>query len=283
MPDATPRTTIGFCWFWLAFASLLSVLGNIIHALLKGPIGYGVLPAVIAAVPPVVLLGSTHFLGLLIKSRRHRVTRATLAVYLAFLTLTVAIAGCAFWLSFDALRDLAVTLGTDPNNAGLFPLIIDFSITASTLALLYLTSDSAPAAHYGRTSHAAESGSPQTQPAPERHVQARVEQQLHDAPDLTDNHDVALITTTEDADRQELPTGAYESSGYDFSDYAAKLVQEGRTQQPPEVVARVLDLHQSGMTTFAIANSFNPKLHRSTVTRIIDASREDLDSKALAI
>lgn len=282
MPDAIPRTTIGFCWFWLVFASLLSVLGNIIHALLKGPAGYGVLPAVMAAVPPVILLGSTHFLGLLIKSRRHRVTRATLAVYLAFLILTVAIAGGAFWLSFDALRDLAVILGTDPNNAGVFPLIIDFSITASTLALLYLTTENTPTAHHARSPHAAENGSPQKQPVPAHHVPDLGEQ----LPDTqgTDNDDVALIaTTTEDTDRQELPTGGYHSSGYDFSDYAAKLVQEGRTQQPPEVVARVLDLHQSGMTTFAIANSFNPKLHRSTVTRIIDASREDLDSKALAI
>ena len=283
MPDATPRTTIGFCWFWLAFASLLSVLGNIIHAILKGPIGYGVLPAIIAAVPPVVLLGSTHFLGLLIKSRRHRVTRATLAVYLAFLILTVAIAGCAFWLSFDALRDLAVTLGTDPNNAGLFPLIIDFSITASTLALLYLTSEGAPAARHARSPHPAENGSPQEQSAAEHRVTIAAEPQISDTPAPESNDDVTLIATTEAVDRQELPIGGYDSSGYDFSDYARKLVREGRTQQPPEVVARVLDLHQSGMTTFAIANSFDPKLHRSTVTRIVDASREDLDSKALAI
>lgn len=283
MPDATPRTTIGFCWFWLAFASLLSVLGNIIHAILKGPIGYGVLPAIIAAVPPVVLLGSTHFLGLLIKSRRHRVTRATLAVYLAFLILTVAIAGCAFWLSFDALRDLAVTLGTDPNNAGLFPLIIDFSITASTLALLYLTSEGAPAARHARSPHPAENGSPQEQFAAEHRATIAAEPQISDTPAPESNDDVTLIATTEAVDRQELPIGGYDSSGYDFSDYARKLVREGRTQQPPEVVARVLDLHQSGMTTFAIANSFDPKLHRSTVTRIVDASREDLDSKALAI
>lgn len=283
MPDAIPRTTIGFCWFWLVFASLLSVLGNIIHALLKGPTGYGVLPAIMAAVPPVILLGSTHFLGLLIKSRRHRVTRATLAVYLAFLTLTVAIAGGAFWLSFDALRDLAVILGTDPNNAGVFPLIIDFSITASTLALLYLTSESVPAAHLTQAPHVAESGSPRTEPVPERHVPAVGEQQLPEDPEPTEDDDVALIATTATVDRQELPIGAINSSGYDFSDYAAKLVREGRTQQPPEVVARVLDLHQSGMSTFAIANSFEPRLHRTTVSRIIDASREDLDAKALAV
>lgn len=281
MPDAIPRTTIGFCWFWLVFASLLSVLGNIIHALLKGPTGYGVLPAIMAAVPPVILLGSTHFLGLLIKSRRHRVTRATLAVYLAFLTLTVAIAGGAFWLSFDALRDLAVILGTDPNNAGVFPLIIDFSITASTLALLYLTSESVPAAHLTQAPHLAESGSPQTELVPERHLPA-VGEQLPDDPEPTEHDDVALIATTGTVDRHELPIGAINSSGYDFSDYAAKLVREGRTQQPPEVVARVLDLHQSGMSIFAIANSFEPKLHRTTVSRIIDASREDLDAKALA-
>lgn len=277
VPDAIPRSTIGFCWFWLAFASALSILGNIIHAVLKGPAVYGVLPAVAAAVPPIVLLGSTHFLGLLIRSRRHRLTLVTRAVYLAVLALMVAIAGCAFWLSFDALRDLAVTLGTPTRNAGLVPLIIDFSITSSTLALLYLTSENAPATHQKPRLHGLESAQLQPNSLEVERATPPAEYALPETIPAV-SRDIAYPDESADTNTDtalDRPVASVASAGgYDFSDYAKQLVREGRTQQPAEVVAQVLDMHQSGMTAFAIANSI--KLHRSTITRIIDASREDL-------
>jgi Protein of unknown function (DUF2637) len=42
-------------------------------------------------------------------------------------------------LSFDALRDLAVSLGFHPDTAWLWPVAIDVSIAQSTLALLTLS------------------------------------------------------------------------------------------------------------------------------------------------
>jgi len=91
------------------------------------------LAAAAAVVPPAVLLGSTHSVAVLIKT--HRLG----ASYWCALLMTVALAGCAFVLSFDALRDLAVSLGFHPDTAWLWPVAIDVSIAQSTLALLTLT------------------------------------------------------------------------------------------------------------------------------------------------
>jgi hypothetical protein len=64
--------------------------------------------------------------------------------------MTVALAGCAFVLSFDALTALATSLGMTADRAWLWPCAIDLSIAQSTLALLSLTApnrarDGAPA------------------------------------------------------------------------------------------------------------------------------------------
>jgi hypothetical protein len=91
------------------------------------------LAAAAAVVPPAVLLGSTHSVAVLVKARRLG------ASYWCALLMTVALAGCAFVLSFDALRDLAVSLGFRPDTAWLWPVAIDVSIAQSTLALLTLT------------------------------------------------------------------------------------------------------------------------------------------------
>jgi len=91
-----------------------------------------VLAAAAALVPPAVLLGSTHSVAVLV--RAHRVGLH----YWCALAMTFVLAGCAFVLSFDALRELAVALGMPPGRAWLWPLAIDVSIANSTLALLSL-------------------------------------------------------------------------------------------------------------------------------------------------
>jgi len=110
----------------------MSVAGNVTHAIITAPRGAVALAAAAAVVPPAVLLGSTHSVALLVKTRRLG------ASYWCALVMTVALAGCAFVLSFDALRDLAVSLGFRPDTAWLWPVAIDVSIAQSTLALLTL-------------------------------------------------------------------------------------------------------------------------------------------------
>ena len=122
-----------FFWLWLFTATSMSVAGNVTHAIINAPSGAVALAAAAAVVPPAVLLGSTHSVAVLVKT--HRLG----ASYWCALLMTVALAGCAFVLSFDALRDLAVSLGFHPDTAWLWPVAIDVSIAQSTLALLTLT------------------------------------------------------------------------------------------------------------------------------------------------
>ena len=84
--------------------------------------------------PPLVLLGSTEGLSLLVKVRR----RPTLT-YWAALAMTLLLALAAFRLSFDALRDLAVLCGLRPSLAWLWPLVVDVTITQATVSLLALS------------------------------------------------------------------------------------------------------------------------------------------------
>ena len=55
-----------FFWAWLLFATVVSIGGNVIHAWMTAPSPHlKVLAALAAAVPPAVLLGSTHSVALL--------------------------------------------------------------------------------------------------------------------------------------------------------------------------------------------------------------------------
>jgi hypothetical protein len=110
----------------------VSVAGNVAHAVLTAPSGRLGLAAAAAVVPPAVLLGATHSVALLVRTRRVGFS------YWCALAMTVALAGCAFVLSFDALRELATALGMPRDRAWLWPVAIDVSIANSTVSLLSL-------------------------------------------------------------------------------------------------------------------------------------------------
>ncbi|MCV7100893.1 MULTISPECIES: DUF2637 domain-containing protein [Mycobacterium] len=131
--DGARRRAVRFFWSTLIAAAGASVAGNIAHAVLAEP-GHALIAAAAAVVPPAVLLGSTHGVALLVR------TRTVGATYWCALAMTVMLAACAFVLSFDALRALALTwAGFSPATAWLWPLAIDLSIAQSTLALLALS------------------------------------------------------------------------------------------------------------------------------------------------
>lgn len=139
--DAARRHALWFFWMWLLFATVVSIGGNVIHAWMTAPEAHlRVLAAVAAAVPPAVLLGSTHSVALLIKTRRRGYRRIDAFVLGAALLLTVGVAACAFAMSFFSLRDLMVMLGMSDATAWLWPIAVDLSLICSTLALLSLTS-----------------------------------------------------------------------------------------------------------------------------------------------
>lgn len=139
--DVARRHALWFFWGWLLFATVVSIGGNVIHAWMTAPeMHLKLLAAVAAAVPPAVLLGSTHSVALLIRTRRRGYRRVDALVLGAALLLTVGVAVCAFAMSFFSLRDLIIMLGMSRDIAWLWPIAVDLSLICSTLALLSLTS-----------------------------------------------------------------------------------------------------------------------------------------------
>src|SRR5258705_7636395 len=120
-------------WMWLIVATAMSVTGNVAHAVLHAESGTVALAAGAALVPPLVLLAATHSVAVLVRTRAGGVT------YWCALLMTLALASCAFVLSFDALRSLAVTLGLPQAIAWLWPCAIDVTIAQATLCLLSLS------------------------------------------------------------------------------------------------------------------------------------------------
>ena len=115
-----------FFWMWLIVATSMSVTGNVAHAVLHASARTIALAAGAALVPPVVLLAATHSIALLVR------TRAGGTTYWCALAMTLALAACAFVLSFDALRSLAITLGLPDSIAWLWPCAIDVAIAQAT-------------------------------------------------------------------------------------------------------------------------------------------------------
>jgi hypothetical protein len=123
-----------FFWTVLILATCASVAGNVTHAVLNAPASTVIVAAAAALVPPMVLLGATHSVALLVRTRGD-----TGLAYWCALAMTLALALCAFVLSFDALRALAITAGIEQRFAWLWPLAIDVSIAQATMALLSVT------------------------------------------------------------------------------------------------------------------------------------------------
>lgn len=280
--DATRRGAVRFFWIWLILATGVSVAGNVAHAVLTAPSGTVRLAAAAAVVPPAVLLGSTHSVALLVRTRRVGFT------YWCALAMTIALAGCAFVLSFDALRDLAVALGMLPDRAWLWPVAIDVSIANTTLSLLSLSPprstpdptnrcDGAarpiPAKRTPRRAARGRTSAADSQPAPTRDRRSErpaAGRQPGDAPRQTG----ALVpASSEPSDRPlaAVPDAAVRPGGaaahQQWTPVADELVRSGVTSKDPAIVAAVLADHAAGTPPSTIGRRHN--VHHSTVVRIL--------------
>lgn len=236
------RTATCFFWIWLMMATAASVAGNVAHAILNAPKETAMLAAAASVVPPVVLLGSTHSVALLVKAGQPS------RVYRCALLTTVLLAGCAFALSFDALSDLAAMVGMRSERAWLWPCAIDLSIAQSTLALLALTGSSRPSPRTGVNPSAAGSPSRAGTPAgPE-----------------------AVVPVPE-------PVSVGAAEGHRPSEHAPEakrwhpaarqLIEAGVTQKDVAVVALILAEHDAGIAPSTISRRLD--VHHSTVGRIL--------------
>jgi len=253
-PEVDHRGAVRFFWVWLVVATCMSLAGNVTHAVLDAPRGTVVPAAAAALVAPSVLLGSTHSVALLVKTRRVGLT------YWCALAMTLTLAGCAFVLSFDALRDLAITLGMPGDRAWLWPVAIDVSIAQSTLALLSLTSTpTAPASETPVRERDLAPAASASAPQPGRN--GGIPHRGRPA-GATGRRETSLAVTT------SVPATAGR-----WLPVAERLVRSGVTSKEPRVVAEILAEHAAGTPPSTIGRRL--EIHHSTVSRIL-AGAENL-------
>lgn len=290
------RAAARFFWTWLFGATAVSVAGNVAHAVLKAPPGMVRLAAVASIVAPVVLLGSTHGVGVLVKARR-----VGFAYWCALAT-TLGLAAVAFILSFDALRDLAVTLGMAPSRAWLWPVAIDMSIANSTLSLLSLSPPRSVAVAVAAPAHEqvgevrdviATAATPQahgeqSEVSPPRPARPTTRP---DPPQPASSPPAQTCPADQSrTERVERPLAAVEAraatagAGVDIKRWrpaADELVRAGVTSKDPAVVAAVLAENAAGTAPSTIGRRHN--LHHSTVGRIVaSAHRRGMFNRLIA-
>ncbi|MFD5179334.1 DUF2637 domain-containing protein [Nocardia sp. NPDC058379] len=223
------------------------MVGNATQAVLHTT----VLPAVAAAVaviPPLALLAAVHGVALLARADTVSPTARRAAT-----ALTVVIAGGAFWLSFTALRALAITAGVPVAEAWLWPLIVEGSMTQSSIALLTLAH-----AHQHDTEHGSEATVPESQ-------------RPLDLPNAPSGH------AANSADRTaELSGDSLDSScdGADLEALATLICEQdpGGRRDPATVTAVLAHRYVDGWSASRVARELG--CSRSAVSRILrDAER----------
>lgn len=252
-----------FFWVVLIGASAASITGNALHAIVQAEHVAPALAAAVATAPPLVLLGSTEGLSLLIKVHR----RPNLTFWAA-LIMTLLLGVGAFRLSFDALCNLAIRCGIRPSLAWLWPLIIDVTTAQATVALVALTR-----LHHS-TAQAPTAGAHDND-ADDDHDH----QSMDLAPPATPLPVRAASATKLDSAKQphevtrSLPVGpkpepVTAAAARDPHDRAVRtVVASKRTKQPPEVIEAVIRLHAAGQRPGEISDEL--KLHHTTVNRIL--------------
>jgi len=122
---------VTFFWAILIGATVVSLTGNVVHAVLPHVPEVAVRIGA-AAVPPVVLLAAVHGIAVAVRAG------ASGTVYRWAVAAVALIGVGAFIVSFLALRDLMTTIGYSAYTAWIFPMIIDTAVAVSTLMLVAL-------------------------------------------------------------------------------------------------------------------------------------------------
>lgn len=248
---------VRYFWCLLGGATLVSLVGNVPHAVLP------YLPTVAiqigaAAVPPVVLLAAVHGVALAVQAG------ASGTVYRWAVAAVAGIGIGAFALSFLALRDLMLVVGYSPATAWIFPAIIDTAVAVATLMLVALGDKPAR-----RT---------RTRPAPAgtRPVPAQTAAQAPAQGAKTQAKPVARGTSRmQPAPMQPStaqPVQAVLHGGADpaDADLAAELVAAGTTTQPVETVIAVLTATRGSMSINAAAKA--SLINYRTAQRIVEGA-----------
>jgi Protein of unknown function (DUF2637) len=122
---------VRFFWGFLIGATIVSLTGNVVHAMLPyiPPVAVQIGAA---AVPPIALLAAVHGIALAVRAG------ASGRVYCWAVSAVAVIGLGAFTVSFLALSGLMQAIGYSSTTAWIFPAIIDTAVAVSTLMLVAL-------------------------------------------------------------------------------------------------------------------------------------------------
>lgn len=249
-----------FFWAWLAGATAVSLIGNVVHAALTASEGTRWLAAAVAAVPPTVLLASVHGIAVLAK------TSASGRVYRAAVAATSALALGAFLLSFVALRDLAVIAHIPAPLAFVLPLVIDLAIGVATLALVAVGDK--PTRRVTPRAASPQVGKPPATPTASRSTPSSAPPTAPTAPrPATPSAPNATRTAPSSAPQGSLsaPTPAPETVAL-----AERIVESKAVRQPVAVVARILSLAETEPRKNVLADRAG--VHHSVVSKVLEAA-----------
>ena len=261
------RRAVRFFWGLLIGATLVSLVGNITHAVLPY-IPHVVIQIGAAAVPPIALLAAVHGIALAVRAG------ASGRVYCWAVGAVAAIGVGAFAVSFLALRDLMQAIGYSPTTACIFPAIIDTAVAVSTLMLVALGDKPARRARTGNVS--ASTPSPtrngwrklrRRAQKPRSHPHRRVHGHRRSASGYSRSG-----TGTRRPQRKARRTGRCRPIAQVDADLASELIASGVTTQPVETVIAVLEARRDGASINAAAKASG--INYRTAQRIVEAAAD---------
>jgi hypothetical protein len=255
---------VRFFWGLLIGATLISLIGNVGHALLpyipRVAIQIGA-----AAVPPIALLAAVHGIALAVRAG------ASGTVYRWAVSAVAAIGIGAFSVSFLALRDLMQTIGYSPATAWVFPAIIDTAVAVSTLMLVALGDKPA------RRSRSA------AMPA---NAEPRLTRRSAQTPTPGAKAQLKGLQTNARSEKAapiqpDLEQSAQTKAAKVYADLASELISSGVTTQPLETVIAVLGASRDGASINAAAKASG--VNYRTAQRIVKAADEYRQRQLLAV
>jgi hypothetical protein len=278
------RRAVRFFWCFLIGATLVSLIGNITHAV-SPYIPHIVIQIGAAAVPPIALLAAVHGIALAVRAG------ASGRVYCWAVTAVAAIGVGAFSVSFLALRDLMRVIGYSSATAWIFPAIIDTAVAVSTLMLVALGDK--PARRSRTVTMPANTQAPAMQRLGQPATRSAKAEVLSGAPTDTRARAVQHVPVQGSASVQPDPAQTVQGSAQTKAtqvdaevaqvdaDLASELIASGATTQPVETVIAVLAARRDGASINAAAKATG--INYRTARRIVEAAAEHRQRQLVAV
>ena len=252
---------VRFFWCLLIGATTVSLIGNVVHAMLP------YIPSVAiqigaAAVPPIALLAAVHGIALAVRAG------ASGRVYCLAVSAVAAIGLGAFAVSFLALQDLMQVIGYSSATAWMFPAIIDTAVAVSTLMLVALGDK--PARRTRTVSTPAGAQNPNLTKFGST-LQRRVQKPTSRSLQRPLGRVPTSVSAQPDPAQRVQDSAQTEATQVD-ADLALELIASGVTTQPVETVIAVLAASRDGASINAAAKASG--INYRTAQRIVQAASE---------